>query len=160
MNQFRAYNLALSFYYAVRGVLRSLRDERNLRIHFFAAAYAIYFSRYYGFTAVEYAMLFFAAGLVIACELINTAIEATVNLYVKEYDVNAKIAKDAAAGAVLVSAAVSVAIGVALFWDVGIIAVIWKDMLAAPLVWIFALALTLFLIIWPEHIAEKSQSLH
>ncbi len=157
MNRFRAYNLARSFYCAARGVLRSLKNERNLRIHFFAAAYILYFSRYYSFTTAEYAVLFLTAGLVIACELINTAIEAAVDLYVKEYDVNAKIAKDAAAGAVLVSAAVSVAVGVALFWDPVIMAGIGRDMLKAPLVWLFALALTLFLIIWPEAASRRRQ---
>lgn len=151
MNKLSAYNLVRSFAYAFHGVAHSLRHERNLRIHFFMAAYVLYFSRYFGLTPAEYAALFAVIGLVVACEMINTAIEAAVDLSTPAYSALAKIAKDAAAGAVLVSTAASVATGIVLFWQPEILRLIWADILTAPLVWLFLAAITVFLIAWPEH---------
>lgn len=153
MNKFSAYNLPRSFYYAFSGVARSLWSERNLRIHFFAAAYVLYFSKYFDLSKSEYAILLVAIGLVVACEMINTAVEAAVDLNTTDYHKLARNAKDAAAGAVLVSSAVSVAVGYVLFWQPPVLLQIWSDMLSAPFVWLFLLAITIFLIAWPERIA-------
>jgi diacylglycerol kinase len=150
MNRFKADSLPRSFYYAIRGVLRSLKTERNLRIHFFAVAYVLWFSRYFQLEPLEYAVLFLALGSVLVCELVNTAIESAINLYSGNYSDYAKFAKDAAAGAVLVSAAVSVAVGVALFWRPDIWLLIWRDIVSIPVIWLLLAALTVFLIFWPD----------
>jgi diacylglycerol kinase (ATP) len=155
MNRFKADSLPRSFYFAIRGVLRSLKTERNLRIHFFAAAYVLYFSRYFRLTPVESAVLFLALGSVLVCELVNTAIESAINLYSGRYNHNAKFAKDAAAGAVLVSAAVSIAVGVALFWRPDIWLLIWRDVISAPVVWFLLAAVTVLLIALPNHNGKK-----
>lgn len=151
MNKLSAYNLMRSFACAFRGIVRSLRYERNLRIHFFVAAYVLYFTRYFDLARAEHALVILMIGLVIACELINTAIEAAVDLNTHKYNEFAKTAKDAAAGAVLASAAASVAVGVSLFWQPDAFAAIWADICAAPVVWLFLIAITLFLIAWPEY---------
>jgi membrane protein DedA with SNARE-associated domain len=80
---------------------------------------------------------------------LNTSIESAINLSGDSYNNYAKFAKDAAAGAVLVSAAVSIAVGIALFWRPDIWLIIWRDIISAPLAWLLALALTVFLIAWP-----------
>ena len=149
MNRFKAETLPRSFYYAIRGVARSLKTERNLRIHFFAAAYVLWFSRYYELSPAEYAVLLLALGSVLVCELVNTSVESAINLYSGKYNKYAKIAKDAAAGAVLVSAAVSVAVGLALFWRPAVLHTIWQDIMSAPLVWATLAAITVFLIFLP-----------
>jgi diacylglycerol kinase (ATP) len=157
MNRFKADSLPHSFYYAIRGVLRSLKNERNLRIHFFAVAYVLYFSRYFQLEPLEYAVLFLALGSVLVCELVNTAIESAINLYSDSYNNYAEFAKDAAAGAVLVSAAVSVAVGVALFWRPDTLLAVWRDVISAPVIWLFALGVTVFLIAWPDLKGRKSK---
>lgn len=150
MSKLSAYNLIRSFYFAVCGIIRSLWHERNLRIHFFVSGYVIYFSRYFGLSRVEYAVLFVMIGLVIACELINTSIEAVVDLNTPVYSAFAKIAKDAAAGAVLISAVTSIAVSFVFFWQPEILVQIWSDVVAAPFIWLFIVAITIFLIAWPE----------
>lgn len=150
MSKFSAYNLIRSFYFAVCGIMRSFWHERNLRIHFFVSGYVLYFSRYFGLSKTEYAVLFIMIGLVITSELINTAIEAVVDLNTPVYSALAKTAKDAAAGGVLVSATASVAVSVVLFWQPPVLLKIWADILNAPFVWLFLLLCTAFLIAWPE----------
>ena len=107
----KGYNLAASFLFAIRGVFFALGHERNLRIHFAAAALAFWCARYFGLTRAEWTVLIATVGLVIVCELVNTAIETAVDLFSPTYSRLAKAAKDVAAGAVLVSAGTSVAIG-------------------------------------------------
>ena len=63
----------------------------------------------------EWAILLLTMGLVISCELINTAIEATVDLVTEEYHPLAKVAKDTAAAAVFVFAIVAVIVGIIIF---------------------------------------------
>lgn len=151
MNKHPAYNLARSFFCAFRGILRSLKDERNLRIHFLSAAYVLYFTKYFELSRAELSIVILMIGLVIACELINTAIEATVDLNTPVYSDFAKIAKDAAAGAVLASAFASIAIGIVLFWQPDVFPQIWDDILSNPLIWILLILISLFLIAWPEY---------
>lgn len=128
-----------------------MRYERNLRIHFFSAGYVLYFTRYFDLSKAELALVILMIGLVIACELINTAIEATVDLNTPVYSALAKTAKDAAAGAVFVSAAASLAVGITLFWQPRVFDEIKSDIMSAPFVWIFLVIITIFLIAWPEY---------
>jgi diacylglycerol kinase len=150
MNKHKRYNLIKSFGFAFSGIFRSLKYERNLRIHFSAAIYVLYFSRYFTLSRTEYAVLILAIGGVIARELINTAIEASVDLKTPAPHVLAKTAKDAAAGGVLISSLTCLVIGVLLFWQPLILSEIWADITKNLFIWIFLLALTVFLIAWPE----------
>lgn len=124
--------------------------ERNLRIHFTAGAFALYFSRYYKLPTVEMAILIFCIGFVIVCEMINTAIEKTVDLETQTFSTLAKIAKDVAAGAVLVSAATALAVGFLLFWNIDILAGILNDIAARPLPFILAFLLSAAWIFLPQ----------
>ncbi|MEH1868502.1 MAG: diacylglycerol kinase family protein [Nostoc sp.] len=104
-----ASNLFVSIKYAWAGISYSFQTQRNFRIHVSVCALAIGLSVFLHLQAVEIAVIGITSGLVLALELLNTAIESLVDLTVKQtYHELAKIAKDCAAGAVLVSALVAV----------------------------------------------------
>ncbi|WP_375475104.1 diacylglycerol kinase family protein [uncultured Nostoc sp.] len=103
-----ASNLFISFKYAWAGISYSFQTQRNFRIHVSVCAMAIALSVFLHLQAVEIAVIGVISGLVLALELLNTALESVVDLTVKQtYHDLAKIAKDCAAGAVLVSAFVA-----------------------------------------------------
>jgi diacylglycerol kinase (ATP) len=104
-----ASNLFVSFKYAWAGISYAFQTQRNFRIHVFACTLAIGLGLFLHLKSVEIAVIGITSGLVLALELLNTAIESLVDLTVKQtYHELAKIAKDCAAGAVLVSALVAV----------------------------------------------------
>ncbi|HAZ45053.1 MAG TPA: diacylglycerol kinase [Cyanobacteria bacterium UBA11369] len=104
-----ASNLAVSFKYAWAGLSYTFQTQRNFRIHVFIGALAIGLSVFLHLKSVEVAIIGLTCGLVLVMELLNTAIESVVDLTVKQtYHDLAKIAKDCAAGAVLISAMASV----------------------------------------------------
>lgn len=104
-----------SFRDALAGIVHCLANERNMRKHFLAGILVFVASVYFRLTAVEIAIIVLTVGLVITAELINTAIENTVDLVTDEYKPLAKIAKDVAAGAVLLAAFVAVLVGIVIF---------------------------------------------
>jgi len=113
-------SLAKSFVFACRGFLYCLHNERNMRIHLAFTLYMYSFLLFFDFFELgrlEFALLFIANALVMMAELINTAIENTINLVEKKYNQMAKVAKDTAAAGVLVGAFFAVAIGVVLLWQ-------------------------------------------
>ena len=109
-------SLLRSFGFAFAGIWHSINYERNMRIHLTAAAYVLVFSLFFSLSAAEYAILFVLIGLVLALELLNTALEAAADVITKERNRYIKIMKDAAAGAVLIAAMASVAVAAVIFW--------------------------------------------
>lgn len=106
-----APNLFLSFKYAWAGVCYAFATQRNFRIHTFVGIFAVSLGVFLEIEAVEMAVVTVTCAIVMVLELINTAIESVVDLTVKQsYHELAKIAKDCAAGAVLVSAIAAVAV--------------------------------------------------
>lgn len=103
--------LLKSFRYALRGIWYTIRTQRNMKIHLVLAIIVLLAAHRLGIKGFEMALLFFAIGLVMVAELINTAIEAALDAIVREYHPLAGASKDAAAGAVLLSAIVAVIIG-------------------------------------------------
>jgi len=100
-----AENLLASFRYAGAGVGYALRTQRNFRIHLMIGTLALSLGFWLRLSAVEMAIIGLTSGVVLTLELLNTAIEAVVDLTVQQtYHQLAKIAKDCAAGAVLISA--------------------------------------------------------
>ena len=91
-------SLLRSFRYAAAGIAQCLLRERNFRIHITAVCTVIWLSRFYPFARGEKALLAALCGLVLAAELMNTAVERTVDLVTQERRPLAKYAKDAAAG--------------------------------------------------------------
>lgn len=108
-------SLARSFKNAGRGVLYCVKNERNMRIHLVVATYVLIFSPFYAFTQAQYLVLLLTIGIVIFAETVNTAIEVLVNLETQCYDHLARIAKDVAAGAVLICAIFAAAVGIILY---------------------------------------------
>ena len=100
-----APNLVLSFKYAWAGVSYAFTTQRNFRIHSIIGTLAVSLGLFLNVSAVEMAIITLTCAIVMVLELLNTAIEAVVDLTVKQtYHELAKIAKDCAAGAVLMSA--------------------------------------------------------
>ena len=99
-----------SFNYAISGVVYALRTQRNMRIHVAAAFITLIAAITLGVNGLSLAAIVFAISLVFVTELVNTAIEATVDIATDHYEPLAKVAKDVAAGAVLVAATNAVVI--------------------------------------------------
>lgn len=111
-------SLKKSFSHAGRGIKYCIANERNMRIHISAMCIVLSFAHTYKATKVEYIALLFCIGLVISCEMINTSIETIINLSSPAYNNLAKITKDVAAGAVLVTTIMAVIIGGIIFLDI------------------------------------------
>ncbi len=111
----RRITLFESFNYALEGIVHTLRTQRNMRIHLLlavgvlAAAVALNVDRF------ELIALILAIGFVLLAEMVNTAIEGAVDLATTSFDPMAKLAKDIAAGAVLISSVVAAAVGYLVF---------------------------------------------
>lgn len=104
-----------SLRYAWSGVYHAVRSQRHVRWHLCAAVVVLAAAVLGGVTPVELAVLLVTITLVLTAELFNTAAEAIVDLVSPEPHPLAKIAKDVAAGAVLVSAGGAVLVGLAIF---------------------------------------------
>ncbi|MFN4065880.1 MAG: diacylglycerol kinase [Thermosynechococcus sp.] len=110
-----AVSLLNSFRYAWAGIVYAFQTQRNFRIHTAVGLSAIALSGLLKLPPVEVAVIVLTIGLVMGLELLNTALEAVVDLTVgKEYHDLARIAKDCAAGAVLLSAIAAVGVAMAL----------------------------------------------
>jgi undecaprenol kinase len=107
--------LAKSFYYAMEGILHTVKHERNMQIHTVSAVLVVLGGCWFHVSVDHWIILSIMIGGIFSLELMNTAIEKTVDLITDDYHPLAKIAKDAAAGAVLVYAAASVIVGVLIF---------------------------------------------
>ena len=104
-----------SFKYAFEGIEEAWRTEQNLKIHFVIMALVIIAGFIFKISAMEWIICLLLFAIVISLELINTAIETTVDIAMPDINEKAKYAKDIAAGAVLFSAMISVIIGLIIF---------------------------------------------
>lgn len=104
-----------SFGYAFQGIFNTIRTERNIKIHCAAAILVTIFGIWLQISKTEWMICFILFGLILALELVNTAVEATVDLFAEERKPLAKKAKDAAAGAVLIVAIFAAVIGILIF---------------------------------------------
>ena len=107
--------LRKTFGYAFEGILTGIRKERNMRIHTAAMILVVFFGTVLGLSATEWCICLVLFGLVMALELVNTAVEAVVDLVTEERKPLAKIAKDTAAGAVLIAVIMAAVIGCIIF---------------------------------------------
>jgi diacylglycerol kinase (ATP) len=104
-----------SFNYAIEGVVHVLRTQRNMRVHFAIAVAVLVIAVAVGVSRVELILLLLSITFVLVSEMINTAIEGTIDAATTSFDPMAKLAKDIAAGAVLISAVNAVAVGYLVF---------------------------------------------
>lgn len=112
------FSLINSFKCAFKGITFVILHERNMRIHIVAAIYAAFFSAFYDFSKAEIILLVITCALVMILEVLNTSIEVIVDKVSPKYSPLARVAKDAAAGAVLLSAIMAVIVGIVLFFDI------------------------------------------
>ncbi|NLN19900.1 MAG: phosphatase PAP2 family protein [Firmicutes bacterium] len=148
--KFRADDFAESLNYAVAGLVYAFRTQRHLRAHFFIAVLVVLLAIAFDLERVELALLTLTIGVVIICELVNTSVEAVVDLITEEYHPLAAIAKNVAASAVLMAAITSLVIGYLIFFDR--VAVLqegsWSRALATPpLVTLAALLVVLIVVL-------------
>lgn len=108
-------SLLNSFKYAFEGIWSVIKKERNLKIHIVIMFLVIVFGIIFNISKIEWFVCILLFGGVIALEIMNTAIETTVDLITMEKNPKAKLAKDASAGAVLIMAIISVIIGLMIF---------------------------------------------
>ncbi len=112
--------LLKSFVYAGKGILWCLKNERNMRAHFSLCVYMYSYLCFYDFfklTKTDWIAILICNAIVFSLEIVNTAIEKTVDLASNRKTELGKIAKDTAAGAVLVSAIFSVIVGVIILYQ-------------------------------------------
>ena len=148
-----------SFGCAIKGFFGAVCSEGHLRFHLVAAVYVLVFSSFYNFTAAQWAVLIILIALVIAAELVNTAIEDTCDAVTTEQNEHIRRAKDMAAGAVLVLSIAAAAIAVMFFWNLEVIKNIFayfsQNIPMLILLIISAVVSVLFIAISPAKIIKK-----
>ena len=107
--------LRKSFKYALNGVFTALKICRNLKIHYLLAVIAVAAGFYFSIDRFEFAVVLLAIVLVVTLEMMNTAIEKVVDLLTEKYHILALIAKDVAAGAVLIASITALIVGALIF---------------------------------------------
>ncbi len=100
---------------AINGILHCIREEKNCRIHLVFTIAALSANCILKISSLEWCLILFVIGSVWTAEIMNTAIERTIDLVTDEYHPLAKLGKDMAAGAVLISAGISVLTGLIIY---------------------------------------------
>lgn len=111
----KTHSTIKSFGYAFHGIKTAVKNEPNIRIHLTIGSLAILLGFILRLTSTEWIILFFTIAFVLILELVNTSLEALVDIVSPELQPKAKVAKDVVAAAVLVSAILSLIIGGYLF---------------------------------------------
>lgn len=110
-------DLILAFRYAIFGIGKAMKKERNFRIHMVALLTILIFNSIASFSALHWALELLCCMIVISLELMNTAVEKVCDAVTREVSPLIRYAKDAAAGAVFVSAVGSVVIAFLVFFS-------------------------------------------
>lgn len=135
-----------SFGFALNGIATCFLQERNFRFHSLTVGYVFFFGWVLHFTKMEYIIVAAVCGLVVVCEMFNTAIEMVCDLTEPNFNPEAGKLKDIAAGAVMISAFIAFIVGVFLFFSQENLLLLKAFFLDKPLniVW-FLLSVVLFL---------------
>lgn len=152
-----------SFTFAFKGILFCISNERNMRVHISVAMLVLIFAYFFNLTVNQYAILILTFAIVIACEMINTAIEILVNMNSPNYSVFAKIAKDIAAGAVFISALGAIGVGICFFLDFNKLILTFQKIIFNPfyvIFWLLLILLSLLFIYKGDIIVKKYKNIH
>ena len=114
-DNFRGQSILRSFGVAISGILLVVKEERNIKIHILATILAIILGVVLNISIGEWCVVTIAIGIVMAGELINSAIETLVDVVMPNYDIRAKKVKDVSAGAVLILAISALIVGMLIF---------------------------------------------
>ena len=145
--------LIYGFKNAFVGIIFCIKTCRNFRIHMVFAAYVLYFSGFYEPDTATFAALILTISLVLVLEAVNCALEQVCNALTTKYNLMIKHAKDAAAGAVLISAVFAVIVGIRVFYDPTVLAQIYNYFISVPIraaVLIITLALSIIFIFYKD----------
>jgi diacylglycerol kinase (ATP) len=104
-----------SFNFAFEGIIHVLRTQRNMRIHFAIAVAVLVFALIVDVTKLELIALLISITFVLIAEMLNSAVEAAIDIATTEFDPMAKLAKDVAAGAVLIASTNALVVGYLVF---------------------------------------------
>lgn len=107
----------LTFRHAWEGIVYAFRTQINMRVHVAATLLVAVMGYILHISVIDWLFVITAMALVLVAEMINTAIETTVDLISPEFHPLAKIAKDTAAGAVLMAAVFAVIVGCIVFFE-------------------------------------------
>lgn len=113
LSRLRAHKV--SFNHALDGFVHNIKTQPNFRFHLIATVCVVLLGIYLEISAIEWLVIIFTVNMVLVAEMVNTAIEAIVDLITLETRQDAKIAKDVSAAMVLVSAIMAIAIGLFIF---------------------------------------------
>lgn len=111
----KKHGLTASFGYALEGIVTALKTEPNFRIHSILGVGALIAAFFLNFSATEWLILAFTITFVLVLELLNTVLEAIVDIASPKISKKAKIAKDVSAASVLISAILAFIVGTVLF---------------------------------------------
>ena len=106
-----------SFNYAIEGLVYSVRTQRNMRIHMVATIVILIACFFFNISKLEILIVTITITMVVLAEMLNTAIECTLDATTNYYHPLVKIAKNVSAGAVLITALNAVVVGYIVFWD-------------------------------------------
>ena len=154
----RSRSLLWSFQHAIEGAVFALRTQRNMRIHVAAALLALVAALVLGVDRLGIVAIVFAIALVFVTELVNTAIEAAVDVATERFDPLAKTAKDVAAGAVLVASMSALVVAYLVLYDrLRVVVQQGLDVVrvSPPDAAIIALGLTLLLVLIAKAVARE-----
>jgi diacylglycerol kinase (ATP) len=115
MSAWRPPNVLDSFNYAFEGIIHVLRTQRNMRIHFLVAVVVLILALVVDVSKMELIALLISITFVLIAEMLNSAIEGAIDVSTTTFDPNAKLAKDVAAGAVLIATVNAIAVGYLVF---------------------------------------------
>lgn len=107
-----------SFACALRGIVHCIKNERNMRFHTVVAFYVLILSYIFELSYEKVSIVLLTISAVLTTEMVNTVVEELADMAVDDYNMSVRIIKDISAGAVMVSAIFSVAIGIIMFHDV------------------------------------------
>src|SRR5207237_5279850 len=111
----RSPSILDSFNFAFEGIIHVLRTQRNMRVHFAVAIVVLVAAVWVGVAKLELIALLLAIAFVFITEMVNSALEQAIDVATTSFDPLAKLAKDVAAGAVLIATVNAVAIGYLVF---------------------------------------------
>lgn len=116
VSKYKAPGFAGTFRNSFKGIRLALKSERNIRVHFVTALIVMVMGIVLKFSPVEFCILLIAIAIVIIAEMVNSAIEFSLDaIFHNRYSKLVGMAKDIAAGAVMVATFISIGIGILLF---------------------------------------------
>lgn len=116
MSKYKSQGFAGTYRNALKGVRLALKSEKNIRVHFSVALIVLVSALTLEFSAVELSVLLIAIAIVIIAEMVNSAIEFSLDsIFHNRYSKLVGMAKDIAAGAVMIATFISISIGILLF---------------------------------------------